>query len=96
MTILTLSMIAGAMLVGGPQQDRGDVQRAKEDAAAAAALATAEDRGANAYVCKRIAPATGSRLNRGRQICKTAAEWQSIEEQIKTAMQENARQALQD
>ena len=95
MDILTLSMIAAAVAAGGPQ-DRDAVQQAKEDAALAAAEATSEDRGANAYVCKRMAPQAGTRLARKRQICKTAAEWRMIEEEIKTSMQENARRALQD
>ncbi|MCJ7421402.1 hypothetical protein [Sphingomicrobium astaxanthinifaciens] len=80
--------VAGAAIAGPPDQ-------AREEAAALAAEATAEARGDNAYVCKKFPPKVGSRLGGKRQICKTQQEWDLIETETRTSMQENSRQALQ-
>lgn len=92
----TMLIMAGAALVASPAIGADPVEEAIEEAAAAAAEATADERGYNRYVCKKIEVTTGTRMTQRRQICKTQAEWDMMQNDIVTAMQENARQALQD
>lgn len=42
-------------------------------------------------ICRREEPAIGSRLSRARQVCKTAAEWNSERDERQAEMKEAAR-----
>ena len=90
--MFSITMIAVAGLASAAQPA---VQEEREAAARAAAEATADARGSNAYVCKKLPPPPGSRIARGRQICKTQAEWTAMEEDAQTAMEEAQRKSFQ-
>lgn len=64
---------------------------AEEAAAAEAAKKTQEEKGGpNAFICKKMPPPAGTRL-RARQICKTQAEWDLMEQDMRDGLRESQR-----
>lgn len=74
-----MAMIAVAALASAQVSAAGPEEEAA--AAEAAERTQAEKGGPNAYVCKKFPPPVGSRLGK-RQICKTQAEWDSLEKDM--------------
>ena len=77
-----LAMSAPLMIAAaGPEE---------EAAAAEAAKKTQEEKGGpNASICKKLPP-PGSRLGK-RQVCKTQAEWDAMEQDMRDGLRESQR-----
>ena len=84
--IAIASLAVAPLAAAGPEE---------EAAAAEAAKKTQEDKGGpNAYVCKKFPPPPGTRLGK-RQICKTQAEWDRLEQDMHDGVRKMQRKPFQ-
>ncbi|MBB3764574.1 hypothetical protein [Sphingomicrobium lutaoense] len=89
------NVIIAAFMVAGIPAMAYAAGPAEEAAAAEAAKKTQEEKGGpNAYVCKKMPPPVGTRL-RARQICKTQAEWDMMEEDTQDGLRKMQRKPFQ-